>query len=129
MSDQALFADQHFSADHRADEVAVCNIAVQRTDGQAGQFRCRFARLGVGVMSPSLLQKLRSAFASLGDSTMCGVGGVVFCAANRPERSANRSGCPFISSRRASTSLIFREYTVAFENKRLFTQKTAVFRF
>ena len=85
MSDQALFADLHLPADHCADEVAVCHMAVQRADGQVGQLRCGL--LGIA------------------------------------------SGCSFISFRRASTSLIFREYTVAFENKRLFTQKTAVFCF
>ena len=56
MSDQALLADEHLSADYRIDEAAVCHMAVQCSDRYAGQLRCQLARHGVGVVSPSLLQ-------------------------------------------------------------------------
>ena len=62
MSDQALLADEHLSADHRTDEGFFCHMAVQCSDRYAGQFGCQLARQGVGVMSPSLLQIFTQCF-------------------------------------------------------------------
>ena len=53
ISDQTLFADQHFSADHRTEDVASCHIAIERSHRQAGQLCRQLARQGIGIFVPA----------------------------------------------------------------------------
>ena len=52
ISDQTLFADKHLPADHRAEDVAFCHMAVERSHRQAGQLRRQLARQGIRVFCP-----------------------------------------------------------------------------
>ena len=53
MSDQTFFADEHLSTDYRAEDVASCHMAVERSHGQAGQLRRQLARQGIGMFAPT----------------------------------------------------------------------------
>ena len=53
VSDQTLFADEHLPADHRAEEVASCHMAIECSHRQAGQLCRQLARQGIGMFVPA----------------------------------------------------------------------------